>query len=135
MKFTEHFGTIDFACKCGCGYGAEPDHVDPELLQKLEKLRELCGNIPIIVRSGCRCQAHDYFLDDDRGEDMGRLKRGRPSFHVLGKAADIKGPPRELLRTIALQIFENNGVGLPNARTSDWVHVDTGPKRRWTYPA
>lgn len=37
---SKHFSSKEFACKCGCGFA----QVKPELITKLEKLRELCGN-------------------------------------------------------------------------------------------
>ena len=47
-----HFSKKEFSCHCGCGF----NQVKPELISKLEKFRELCGNKPMTINSGCRCE-------------------------------------------------------------------------------
>ena len=127
MRLAEHFTSAEFACRCGCGYGNGPGDVDPLLLNLLEALRAMCGR-PILVNSGCRCIAHDLKVGQTQTASGAR---GRPSFHVLGRAADITGPPGPLLKAAALGVFHDYGVGLPASGT--WLHVDTGPMRRWRY--
>ena len=128
MRLSDHFSVSEFECRCGCGYGAGPGDVDARLLDKIEALRAMCGGRPIIVNSGCRCISHDLRIGNTQTASG---SRGRPSFHVLGKAADISGPPWPLLKAAALSIFHSHGVGLP--ASEGWLHVDTGPMRRWRY--
>lgn len=54
MNLSEHFKSSEFKCKCGCG-GGNPDR---DLIKKLEHLREMLGNKPIIITSGYRCPKH-----------------------------------------------------------------------------
>ena len=70
-----HFSKKEFACRCGCG---KCDPV-PELVTKLEKFRELCGNQPLHINSVCRCEKHNAKVG------------GSPkSQHKLGHAADVR---------------------------------------------
>lgn len=54
----------------------------------------------------------------------------RKSFHLLGQAVDVRMPGVEVDRlhqtALALQL---GGVGL--YRGQDFIHIDTGPVRRW----
>lgn len=54
MNLSEHFASNEFKCKCGCG-GGNPDVT---LIKKLEQLREMLGDKPIIITSGYRCPKH-----------------------------------------------------------------------------
>lgn len=113
-RLSEHFDSSEFACSCGCGF----DAVNPRLVECLELLREACGNRPIHITSGCRCERHN--------QEVG----GAPnSQHVKGNAVDI------VVEGLApWQVFreaEKLGVfgGIKAYRT--FTHVDIGPDRRW----
>lgn len=112
-KLSEHFSIKEFTCKCGCGQYK----YDPVLLAKMECLRAAIGNRPILVSSGYRCEKHN--------KNVGGAKN---SYHMKGKACDIRvnGNMAELQK-MADRIFSNGGVGIYKT----FVHVDTGPKRRW----
>ena len=70
-----HFKYDEFRCKC-CGK-LPLEGIDPNLVLKLEILRMLLGDKPIII-SGYRCPAHN--------KDV----KGVPkSQHLIGRAADI----------------------------------------------
>jgi uncharacterized protein YcbK (DUF882 family) len=74
-------------------------------------------------------------LSGYRSEKTNRMLRERGgaalrSYHLRGMAADfhVQGVRMEALRDVAL-ILGQGGVGwYPN---SDFVHIDTGPVRRW----
>lgn len=116
MKLSPHFDSKEFACKCGCGF----DKPDPELIEKLEKLRAVC-NTPLVINSGCRCKKHNAKVG------------GKPSSqHLLGKAADVrlpKGMDANVLAKYAEDIGFN-GIG----KYDTFVHVDVRQKKSyWDY--
>lgn len=89
------------------------------LLLKLEELRKVLGNKPVIVTSGYRCITYNA--------RVGGIKN---SEHTKGNAADIKVStvtPNEVYKEAA-KVFNAGGVGKYNTFT----HVDVGPNRyRW----
>lgn len=113
-----HFKAREFACRCGredCNAPA----MDPGFVEKLEMLREKWGR-PLIVTSGVRCE----FWNAKIG--------GAPkSQHKLGRAADLRVADRnEALSLHALaETLGFGGVEIGKG----FIHVDTGPKRHWTY--
>ena len=112
---SKHFSKSEFACKCGCGF-SQPT---PELIIKLEKLRELCGNKPMTINSGCRCAKHN--------KAVGGAKN---SQHQYGTAADVRQVPGLTIDQMA-KLAEQagfDGIGKYNGR----IHVDVrGCKARW----
>ena len=122
-----HFSKKEFACKCGCGF----DQVKPELISKLEKFRELCGNKPMTVGSGCRCEKHNKKVGgaQKKYDKNGKLI-SEGSQHMYGTAADIylvPGLNTDQMAKIAEQ------VGFDGIGKYKWgVHVDVrGYKARW----
>lgn len=116
-----HFSAAEFACKCGCGQG----RIDPELVAKLEMIRDAVG-FPLVITSGLRCESYN------------RKVGGAPqSAHKLGKAVDIRvavSANRFALVRAAIQGgICRIGVG------RDFVHLDIAespahPKRMlWVY--
>lgn len=103
----------------------EVKHIDPELLDMLHVLHELLdANEPFHVISGYRSP-----------ETNSRLRRrshkvARNSFHMRGKAIDIRLPGRDLssLRDLAKNL-QMGGVGY--YRRSGFVHLDSGNVRSW----
>lgn len=77
IQFSKHINSNEFDCKCSyknCAYIL----CHPKLLEYFEKFRTSCGNKPISITSGFRCQKHN--------EDVG----GRPnSYHTIGLALDM----------------------------------------------
>jgi uncharacterized protein YcbK (DUF882 family) len=99
--------------------------IDPDLLSLLHRL---CGRLahdgPIHVISGYRCAKTNAMLAARSG---GVAKN---SYHVRGMAIDLRLPGRSLreVQGAALDLARG-GVGF--YPRSDFVHVDTGPVRRW----
>ncbi|HEX5079314.1 MAG TPA: YcbK family protein [Geminicoccaceae bacterium] len=97
-------------------------------LDLLDLLCRLCGRMghdgPIHVISGYRSAKTNAMLAAHSG---GVAKN---SYHLYGKAIDIRLPGRPLreVRQAALDLARG-GVGF--YPSSDFVHVDTGPVRRW----
>lgn len=99
--------------------------IDPELLDVLYALRErMETKNPFDVISGYRSPATNAMLN---ARSDGVAKK---SFHTRGKAIDIRLEDRKLadLHRAALSL-KAGGVGY--YPRSDFVHVDTGPVRRW----
>ena len=112
-KISPHFKEYELACKC-CGKIL----YYPELILKLEHLRHIIGNLPIIVHSGYRCPSHNA-----------RVGGAKESLHMLGMAADIsvKGVSIDALATAA-NAAGFNGIGI--YRKDNFVHVDI---RAWKW--
>lgn len=94
------------------------------LLELIDQIQEHFDNETIQVISGYRSQTLNSRLR--------RQGRGvaRKSFHIKGKAMDIRIPgiPSRTLRDYALSL-ESGGVGhYPGRR---FVHIDVGPARSW----
>lgn len=87
------------------------------LAQALQQIRERFGNRPIIVTSWYRDPATNR-----------RVGGSRYSKHLYGQAADIQvaGLPA---RQVAQALWSSWPGGLGSY--SNWVHIDTGPRRRW----
>lgn len=74
IKLSKHFTSSEFSCH-HCGF----TKVNFELIIKLEELRKLCGNRPIVITSGYRCSIHN--------KEVGGVAN---SQHLYGNAVDIK---------------------------------------------
>ncbi|AMX03550.1 DUF882 domain-containing protein [Microbulbifer thermotolerans] len=103
----------------------EVTRMDPKLFDIVYKLKEkLNFNGEIEIISGYRSPATN--------EKLRAMGRGvaRRSYHTRGMALDIRMPgvPLSKLRRAALDL-KAGGVGY--YPKSNFVHVDTGPVRRW----
>ena len=99
--------------------------IDPALLDQLYELNRLFGvKSPFHIISGYRSPATNAML---RKSSSGVAKK---SMHLLGRAIDIRVPVvnTHRLRNAAVAMRQG-GVGY--YRTSDFVHLDTGPFRTW----
>ncbi|KMP10846.1 hypothetical protein UR09_05080 [Candidatus Nitromaritima sp. SCGC AAA799-A02] len=102
---SKNFSRHEFLCRCGCGFG----EVRPELVQKLQAVRDRVGKIRI--NSACRCAEHN------------RQFGGKStSSHLKGRAVDIaclESRNRFLLLEACLgEGFHRIGIG------SLFIHVD-----------
>ncbi len=112
-KLSPHFNEMEFACK-----GDGMVYVEPELIEKLEKLRLQAG-LPIFITSGYRSPWYN--------EKVGGAKESR---HMRGQAADIvvnNMPPAKVSKLAEQAGF--GGIGIYNK--ANFTHVDIGPSRRW----
>jgi uncharacterized protein YcbK (DUF882 family) len=109
-QLSRNFARSEFACRCGCG----ADHVKPELIDVLQRLRDRLG-VSIRVTSGVRCARHNA-----------RIKGARSSQHLLGAAGDIQVAgftPRQVAREVD-RLMPRTG-GIKAYRT--FTHVDVRP--------
>jgi len=111
---SKHFSRSEFACKCGCGFNT----VDKELLELVELVRELNGNVPLTPNSGCRCTNYNR-----------RVGGGTKSQHLYGRAADLPVRDPKTVYSQLTRIYPDTmGFGL----YSKFIHVDCrtfGPAR------
>jgi uncharacterized protein YcbK (DUF882 family) len=113
---SKYFNRSEMLCRCGCGLYA----TKPELLKKLDELREAV-KMPLIVTSGCRCNAHNRAVG---GVDT--------SDHLDGIACDVRCEDMKLLLRAALKMFPRVGIGAKRS----FIHVDINTKKPayyWTY--
>lgn len=114
QRLSEHFQAREFACSC-CGMVL----VHPELVRKLESLRNVVGS-PVYITSGYRCAKYN--------EVVGGVEN---SYHLFGMAADIyvKGiSPMQLAEMADRTGFD--GIGI--YKEQDFVHVDVrGYQAMW----
>jgi len=85
--------------------------LDPELVIRLQGLRDLI-NLPIIINSGYRTEAHNKFI-----------KGTQQSFHLYGKAADIYISGYELQRLFEGCVY----IGFRGVivyESNRFIHVD-----------
>lgn len=104
----KYFRKSEFECSCGCGRA----DMDPELIAKLDSLRERYGR-PMNVTSGFRCRSHP--------KEASKLK---PGSHAQGKAADIAtttGAAKYELKRLA---YDMGFVGIGDGDT--FTHLDIG---------
>lgn len=126
VQVGKYFKARDFDCPCDyCG----DTYVDPELVAKLDAMRDLRGR-PLFVHhgGGYRCDRYQQDL-----KARGYQTAVGLSTHQVGRAADVsdESSTGQTLEELARKAgFRAVGVGLK------WIHVDCrdDKDRRWTYP-
>lgn len=106
------FTPAEIACK-----GDGSILVDVESMDALQRFRDIVG-VPVLINSAYRSEAHNKKVG------------GAPkSQHVLGKAFDIRITDKLSREAIhaAAEKAGFNGFGDYN----NFVHIDTGAKRKW----
>lgn len=107
------------ACKCGCGF----DRIDPQLVDRLNLVRELAG-VPFEINSACRCEEHNM------------VEGGKPgSAHTTGEAVDIRIHNNVHRFFVLVGLF---GAGFKRVGLGkDFIHADVAqnlPQQvAWTY--
>ena len=115
----KHFHIREFDCT-HTGTGGE--NMDPEFLENLDRLREICG-FPFRITSGWRDATHPA-----------EARKEKPGTHNLGIAVDIavsNGFERMNIVHEALKMGAFNGIGIGD----NFVHLDgrTTTPVMWTY--
>lgn len=80
VQLSKNFNTYEFDCNChngDCGWTT----IHPNLVFALEELRKSCGNKPLAITSGMRCQRHNSAVFGVKN-----------SKHLIGHAVDILLP-------------------------------------------
>lgn len=110
VMVSEHFARDEYRCDCAghCdGFPAEPE---PELVRRVEALRQAVG-APVIITSGVRCEK--------RNEEVGGVAW---SFHKRGAAADLYSPGVPVGTLAALA--KDCGLNILPYYSSGYVHVE-----------
>ena len=110
-------------------HNAEINQFDPRTFDVLHTMLARLGkpNAAIDVLSGYRSQE-----TNDELRASGTTNAAEHSQHIVAKAVDLRvdGVPAPLVRDAALSLSAG-GVGY--YPKSQFVHVDVGPVRKWTY--
>jgi uncharacterized protein YcbK (DUF882 family) len=110
-------------------HNQEVSHYDPRTFDVLHTMLEKVGksNAVIDILSAYRSQE-----TNDALRASGTTNAAEHSQHIVAKAIDMRvsGVPAVQLRDAALSL-EAGGVGYYPA--AQFVHVDVGPVRQWTY--
>lgn len=107
-------------------YTGDVGRMDPRLYELLQRLRrELGSRAAFEIISGYRSPVTNEHLRSTRGGGVARR-----SLHMEGRAVDVRlpGVPLVDLRDAALAL-KLGGVG--HYPREGFVHLDTGPVRRW----
>ncbi len=88
------------------------------LSKALEVVRKLNGNVPLLITSGWRTEAHN-------GQIPGAAKH---SEHLQGLAADIS---KNSLKSATIAWLKAHWVCGFSDYDDGHVHLDIGPNRRW----
>jgi uncharacterized protein YcbK (DUF882 family) len=98
--------------------------IDPRLLDLLVELQKRLHATRLEVVSGYRSPTTNAMLAS--------LSDGvaQHSFHIQGKAIDIRVPGHSL-RHVRAAAMALHGGGVGYYPHSDFVHIDTGPLRHW----
>ena len=114
-------------CPCCCG----EDKINPVLIEKLQKVRNIIGR-PIIIISGVRCEFYNA-----------SIKASMNSAHILddhgiGNAVDIactNCKDRYELVQVAQKFFKR--IGIAGEHSGNFIHLDVDPYKTqdviWTY--
>lgn len=116
---------IELDCLLRCHYTNEIHPIDPRTLDYLSLLdRQFGGGRDIHIISAYRSPRYNALL-----QSQGRGVAGK-SLHLQGRALDvrIRGVELDRLKETAL-LLARGGVGY--YPRSDFVHIDSGPVRRW----
>jgi len=110
-------------------HNEEVNQFDPRTFDVLHTMLAKLGKSDrvIDVLSGYRSQE-----TNDELRASGTTNAAEHSQHIVAKAVDLRvdGVPAPLLRDAALSL---NAGGVGYYPKSQFVHVDTGPVRKWTY--
>lgn len=107
-------------------YTGDVGLIDPQVFDLLHRVQIALGSTRTFeVISGYRCPSTNEHLRTSRGGGVARR-----SLHMDGRAIDVRlqGVPLLELRDAALSL---NAGGVGFYPREDFVHIDTGPVRRW----
>jgi uncharacterized protein YcbK (DUF882 family) len=110
-------------------HNEEVNQYDPRTFDLLHTMLAKLGksNAAIDVLSGYRSQE-----TNDELRASGKTNAAEHSQHIVAKAVDLRvdGVPAPVVRDVALSL---NAGGVGYYPRSQFVHVDVGPVRKWTY--
>ena len=125
---SKNFSRLEVQCPWGCGANL----INPFLIEKLQKVRNIIGR-PIIITSGVRCEFYNASL-----KNSSMNSSHIPDSYGLGQAVDIScttSKHRYELIQVAQKFF--NRVGISGGSYGGFVHLDVDRSKvqevLWTY--
>ena len=125
-NMTPYFKKERFDCRCGCGKNNMDEGTMNRLLIARTNPKIIDAGIVFIIRSGCRCEAHN--------EKSGG---GKASTHLRGHGVDIvvaNNEERYLIHEALKEAgFQRFGFGSDFIHADDCRDADKTQKRIWLY--
>jgi hypothetical protein len=124
---TKNFSRLEVQCPCGCGANL----INPFLVEKLQKVRNIIGR-PIIITSGVRCGFYNTSIKASMNSSH------IPDSYGMGNAVEIacttsKG--RYEMVDVAIKFFRR--IGIAGEHSGNFIHLDVDPYKTqdviWTY--
>ena len=124
-RLSANFSRHEFACQCGCG----ADNISPDLVERLQKVRDLLGS-PMKITSGVRCEKHNASPSVGGSKTSAHL----PDDFGIGHAVDIAcSTSNYRAKLLACAFGEFTRIGV--AKT--FIHLDSHPGKSqmvcWVY--
>jgi len=111
---SKNFSRLEVQCPCGCGANL----INPFLIEKLQKVRNIIGR-PIIITSGVRCEFYNTSIKASMNSSH------IPDEHGIGNAVDIactNSKDRYELVELAQKFFKR--IGISEGSYGGFVHLD-----------
>ena len=121
------FSRYEIKCSCGC----DAKWISPELIEKLQHVRDIIGR-PIIITSGVRCEFFNASINASMNSSH------IPDGYGIGNAVDIAcshSQHRYELVEVAQKFFKR--IGIAGEGKGNFVHLDVDKAKAqevlWTY--
>ena len=128
VDLSKNFSRLEVQCPCGCGANL----INPFLIEKLQKVRNIIGT-SIIITSGVRCEFYNASL-----KNSSMNSSHIPDSYGLGQAVDIScttSKSRYELVQLAQKFF--NRIGISGESYGGFVHLDVDREKvqevMWLY--
>ena len=111
---SKNFSRLEVQCPCGCGASL----INPFLVEKLQKVRNIIGR-PIIITSGVRCEFYNTSIKASMNSSH------IPDDYGIGNAVDIaclNSKDRYELVEVAQKFFKR--IGISGGSYGGFVHLD-----------
>ena len=111
---SKNFSRLEVQCPCGCGANL----INPFLIEKLQKVRNIIGR-PIIITSGVRCEFYNASIKASMNSSH------IPDDHGIGNVVDIactNSKDRYELVELAQKFFKR--IGISGGSYRGFVHLD-----------
>ena len=111
---SKNFSRLEVQCPCGCGANL----INPFLVEKLQKVRNIIGT-SIIITSGVRCEFCNTSIKTSMNSSH------IPDEHGIGNAVDIactNSKDRYELVELAQKFFKR--IGISGGSYGGFVHLD-----------
>ena len=116
---SKNFSRLEVQCPCGCGANL----INPFLIEKLQKVRNIIGT-PIIITSGVRCEFYNASIKASMNSSH------IPDGYGIGNAVDIAcshSQHRYELVEVAQKFFKR--IGIAGEGKGNFVHLDVDKEK------